>query len=119
MSPASHRPPAPIHLARPDIGEREVELVLQVLRSDVLALGPFAQQFEAAMGAVSGRTHGIACSSGTAGLHMGVRALGIGPGAEVITTPFSFVASANCILYEGATPRFVDIEEESLGLDPD
>ena len=110
--------PSPIPLARPDIGDRELELVTQVLRSDVLALGPFAPRFEAAIAAVAGRQEGIACSSGTAGLHMGVRALGIGKGDEVITTPFSFVASANCVLYERATLRFVDIEEDSLGLDP-
>ncbi|MCI0582982.1 MAG: DegT/DnrJ/EryC1/StrS family aminotransferase [Chloroflexi bacterium] len=109
----------PIALARPDIGERELELVTQVLRSDVLALGPFGPRFETALAAIAGRRHGISCSSGTAGLHMGVRALEIGAGDEVITTPFSFVASANCLLYEGAIPRFVDIEEDALGLDPD
>jgi perosamine synthetase len=108
-----------IPLARPDVGDRELELVTEVLRSDVLALGPFAPRFEAAVAGIAGRREGIACSSGTAGLHMGVRALGIGEGDEVITTPFSFVASANCILYERAVPRFIDIEEDSLGLDPD
>ncbi len=108
-----------IPLARPDIGDREVDLVTQVLRSDVLALGAFAPRFEAMIATLADRREGIACSSGTAGLHMGVRALGIGDGDEVITTPFSFVASANCILYERAFPRFVDIEEDSLGLDPD
>jgi perosamine synthetase len=108
-----------IPLARPDLGDRELELVTQVLRSDVLALGPFAPRFEAAIAAAVDRNEAIACSSGTAGLHMGVRALGIGDGDEVITTPFSFVASANCLLYERATPRFVDIEEDSLGMDPD
>jgi perosamine synthetase len=105
-------------MARPDIGDREIELVTQVLRSDVLALGSFAPRFETELAAMAGRRHGIACSSGTAGLHLGVRALGIGRGDEVITTPFSFVASSNCLLYEGAIPRFVDIEEDSLGLDP-
>jgi perosamine synthetase len=110
--------PRQVPLARPDVGERELELVTQVLQSDILALGPFAPRFEAAIAALSGRREGIACSSGTAGLHLGIRALGIGAGDEVITTPFSFVASANCILYEGATPRFVDIEEDSLGIDP-
>jgi perosamine synthetase len=108
----------PIPLARPDIGAREIDLVLEVLRSDVLALGPFAQRFEAGIAGLAGRRHGVACSSGTAGLHLGVCALGIGDGDEVITTPFSFVASANCLLYERAVPRFVDIEEESLGIDP-
>ncbi|MFI5259571.1 MAG: DegT/DnrJ/EryC1/StrS family aminotransferase [Candidatus Limnocylindrales bacterium] len=113
----SFRPAIP--LARPDIGPRELELVAQVLRSDVLAMGPFTQRFEAGIAAVAGRQAGVACSSGTAGLHLGVRALEISEGDEVITTPFSFVASANCLLYERAIPRFVDIEEDSLGLDPD
>src|SRR6185295_1243765 len=105
-------------MARPDVGDREIELVTQVLRSDVLALGTFAPRFEAELAELAHRRFGISCSSGTAGLHLGVRALGIGRGDEVITTPFSFVASANCLLYEGAIPRFVDIEEDSLGLDP-
>ena len=108
-----------IPLARPDIGQRELELVTQVLGSDVLAMGPFTERFEQGIATLAGRTHGVACSSGTAGLHMAVRALGIEAGDEVITTSFSFVASANCLLYEGAKPVFVDIEEDSLGLDPD
>ena len=108
-----------VPLARPDIGEREIDLVLQVLRSDVLAMGPFTRRFEAALAALAARREGVACSSGTAGLHLGVRALEIGDGDEVITTPFSFVASANCLLYERAVPRFVDIEEDSLGINPD
>ena len=107
-----------IPLAQPSIGPRERELVDQVLTSGILALGPFARDFEDAVASVAGRAHGVACSSGTAGLHMIVRALEIGEGDEVITTPFSFVASANCLLYERAIPRFVDIEEDSLGLDP-
>ena len=119
MTQSSPPPIRRIPLARPDVGARELELVTEVLTSDVLALGPFAPRFEAAVAALAGRREGIACSSGTAGLHMGVRALGIGEGDEVITTPFSFVASANCLLYERAVPRFVDIEEDSLGLDPD
>ena len=119
MTSSPELPRRVIPLARPDIGAREIELVTQVLRSDVLAMGPFTERFEAAIAAVGGRHHGLACSSGTAGLHLGVCALGIGAGDEVITTPFSFVASANCLLYEGAIPRFVDIEEDSLGLDPD
>ena len=118
MTGPSARATRQIPLARPDIGERELELVTQVLRSDVLALGPFAPRFEAGIATLAGRREGIACSSGTAGLHLGLRALGIRAGDEVITTPFSFVASANCILYEGATPRFVDIEADSLGIDP-
>lgn len=119
MANADDSPTRRIPLARPDVGEREVELVTQVLRSDILALGPFAPRFEEAIAAAVGRREAIACSSGTAGLHMGVRALGIGDGDEVLTTPFSFVASSNCLLYERAIPRFVDIEEGSLGMDPD
>jgi dTDP-4-amino-4,6-dideoxygalactose transaminase len=113
------RPVRRIPLAQPWIGERERELVLQVLSSDVLALGHFAERFEEGVAALAGRTFGVACSSGTAGLHMSIRALGIADGDEVITSPFSFVASANCVLYERALPRFVDIDESTLGLDPD
>ncbi len=111
-------PHQPIPLARPDIGPREIELVNEVLASTSLAMGPFTLRFEGLVAALAGRYEGIACSSGTAGLHMVVRALGIADGDEVITTPFSFVASANCMLYERAIPKFVDIEEDSLGLDP-
>jgi dTDP-4-amino-4,6-dideoxygalactose transaminase len=107
-----------VPLARPDVGPRELELVTQVLESGVLALGSFAQRFESDIARLVNRREAIACSSGTAGLHLGVRALGIGEGDEVLTTPFSFVASTNCVLYERAVPRFVDIEEDSLGMDP-
>jgi perosamine synthetase len=115
MTPTSRRIP----LAGPSIGDRERVLVEQVLASGVLALGPFASEFETRIAELAGRRFGVACSSGTAGLHMIVRALGIGDGDEVITTPFSFVASANCLLYERAIPRFVDIEDDRLGIDPD
>jgi len=108
-----------VALARPDIGDREIELVTDVLRSGVLAMGRYTSQFEAGIASQAGRREGIACSSGTAGLHLGVRALDIADGDEVLTTPFSFVASANCLLYERAVPRFVDIEESTLGMDPD
>jgi len=107
-----------IPIAQPDIGESEIEAVTEVLRGDVLALGPRAEAFEEAVAELAGRRYGVACSSGTAGLHMVIAGLGLGEGDEVITTPFSFVASANCILYERAIPRFVDIEEETLGIDP-
>jgi perosamine synthetase len=110
------RPQVP--LARPDVGPLEEALVLEVLRSGTLALGPFAEELEAGIAALAGRRHGVAVSSGTTGLHAALAALGIGPGDEVITTPFSFVASANCIVYQGARPVFVDIEEETLGIDP-
>ena len=119
MSVTAHAAHRSIPLARPNIGSRELELVTEVLTSDVLALGDFARRFEKGIAALAGRGEGVACSSGTAGLHLAVRALEIGEGDEVITTPFSFVASANCLLYERAVPRFVDIEEDSLGIDPE
>ena len=111
--------PRRIPMAQPWIGDRERELVAQVLSSDVLALGRFAETFEERVAALVERKYGVACSSGTAGLHMSIRALGIADGDEVITSPFSFVASANCLLYERAVPRFVDIDEATMGLDPD
>ncbi len=107
-----------IPLAHPVIGDRERELVGQVLDSGVLALGEFADRFESEVAELAGRRYGVACSSGTAGLHMALRALGIGEGDEVITTPFSFIASTSSIMFERATPVFVDIEEDTLGLDP-
>jgi perosamine synthetase len=108
----------PIPLARPEIGEREEELVLEVLRSGRLSLGPMAERFERDFAAWLGVEDAVAVSSGTAALHLGVRALGWGPGDEVVTSPFSFVASANCLLYEGARPVFCDVDPETLDLDP-
>lgn len=119
MSTSGTGPEPRVELARPNIGEEEVRVVTEVLRSGVLSLGPYHREFERMVADLAGRRHAISCSSGTAGLHMAVRALGIGEGDEVLTTPFSFVASANCILYERAMPRFVDIEEESLGMNPE
>jgi perosamine synthetase len=111
--------PDPIPLARPDIGEREQELVLEVLRSGALSLGPMLERFERALAAWLGVGDAVAVSSGTAALHLGVRALGWGRGDEVVTTPLSFVASANCLLYEDATPVFCDVDAETLELDPE
>ena len=107
-----------IPLSRPDIGAREEELVLEVLRSGRLALGPMLSAFEAALAERIGSPHVSAVSSGTAGLHLAIRAAGVRAGDEVITSPFSFVASANCILFEDAKPVFVDIEPETLNIDP-
>lgn len=109
---------APLELARPDITQLEVDLVSRVLQSGMLALGPMAHEFEADAARLAGRRYGVACSSGTAALHIAMLTMAVEPGAEVITTPFSFIASSNCILYAGGTPRFVDIEQETLGLDP-
>ena len=108
----------PIPLARPDLGAREEELALEVLRSGRLSLGPVLERFERDFAAWLGVEDAVAVSSGTAALHLGVRALGWGQGDQVLTTPFSFVASANCLLYEGADPVFCDIDPVTLNLDP-
>ena len=108
----------PIPLARPVMGEREEELALEVLRSGRLSLGPRLGEFERAFAARLGVASTSAVASGTAGLHLSVRAAGIERGDEVVTTPFSFVASANCVLYEGARPVFCDIDRRTLNLDP-
>jgi perosamine synthetase len=108
----------PIPLARPELGPREEELLLEVVRSGTLSLGPKLEQFERDFGRWLGDGYAVAVSSGTAALHLGVRGLGWGEGDEVITSPLSFVASANCLLYEGATPVFCDIDPVKLTLDP-
>jgi dTDP-4-amino-4,6-dideoxygalactose transaminase len=107
-----------IPLAKPEIGVREEELVLAVLRSGRLSLGPVGERFERDFAAWLGAEDAVAVSSGTTALHLGVRALGWGPGDEVLTSPFSFVASANCLLYEGAKPVFCDVDPVTLNLDP-
>ena len=108
----------PIPLARPELGAREEELVLEVLRSGRLSLGPMGERFEREFADWLGVEDAVAVSSGTAALHLGVRALGWGAGDEVLTSPFSFVASANCLLYEGARPVFCDVDPVTLDLDP-
>ena len=110
--------PDPIPLARPELGVREEELALEVLRSGQLSLGPMGPRFERDLAAWLGVEDVVAVSSGTTALHLGVRMLGWGAGDEVVTSPFSFVASANCLLYEGARPVFVDVDEETLNVDP-
>jgi perosamine synthetase len=111
-------PTRSIPLARPYLDGREEELVLEVLRSDSLACGPVAPAFEQAFADRVGTRFAVACSSGTAGLHVALHRLGIGPGDEVITSSFSFVASANVILFERATPVFAEIDERTLNVDP-
>ena len=107
-----------IPLSRPYIGEREEELVLEVLRSGRLSLGPVIERFEEMVAERVGAPYAAAVSSGTAGLHMLCRIAGVGPGDEVITSPLSFVASANCFVLEGAQPVFADIDPRTLNLDP-
>jgi perosamine synthetase len=107
-----------INLSAPWIDERDEELVLEVLRSGWLSLGPTGPRFEAMLADAVGAQHCAAVSSGTAGLHLCMRLVGVGPGDEVITSPYSFVASANCAIYEGATPVFADIDPRTYNLDP-
>jgi perosamine synthetase len=106
-----------IPLARPVIGEAEEQAVLEVLRSRHLSLGPRVPAFEAGFAARVGAPYASAVSSGTAALHLALRAVGVTVGDEVVTSPFSFVASANSILYERARPVFVDIDPVTLNLD--
>ena len=108
-----------IPLAQPVIGEAEEQAVLEVLRSGQLSLGPRVPAFEAAFAERVGARHACAVSSGTTGLHLALRAIGVAAGDEVVTTPFSFVATANAVVYEGATPVFADIDPVTLDLDPD
>jgi perosamine synthetase len=108
-----------INLSGPWIDERDEQLVLDVLRSGHLSLGPTGPRFEAMLAEAVEAPHCAAVSSGTAGLHLCMRVVGVGPGDEVITSPYSFVASANCAIYEGATPVFADIDPRTYNLDPD
>jgi len=105
-------------MSGPDIGPDELEAVAAVLHTPQLSLGPQLRAFEQAIATYVGAAHAVAVSSGTAGLHLAVIAAGVGEGDLVITTPFSFVSSANCILYERAIPVFVDIDPQTLNIDP-
>ncbi len=108
-----------IPLAKPFIDKDDILGVTKVLRSGLLSLGPNISEFEKKFASYIGTKYACAVSSGTAGLHLAVKALGLKNGDEVITTPFSFIASSNCLLYEGVKPVFVDIEENTFNIDPD
>jgi perosamine synthetase len=108
----------PIPLSRPYIDEREEELVLEVLRSGRLSLGPAIDRFEELFAERVGAPYAAAVTSGTAGLHLLAHIAGVGPGDEVITSPISFVATANCFIFEGAEPVFADVDARTLNLDP-
>jgi len=108
-----------IPLARPVLGAQEEAAVIEVLRSGQLSLGPRLSAFEEAFAQRLGVAHACAVSSGTAGLHLALRAVGVGEGDEVVTSPFSFVASANAVLYQHARPVFADIDPVTLNLSPD
>jgi perosamine synthetase len=107
-----------VPLSFPWLDEREEELVTDVLRSGRLSLGPTIDSFEEAFAKVVGSPYAAAVSSGTAGLHLLCVAAGVGPGDEVVTSPYSFVASANCAIYEGATPVFADVDPRTFNLTP-
>jgi perosamine synthetase len=107
-----------INLSAPWIDEHDEERVLEVLRSGWLSLGPTGPRFEALLADAVGAPHCAAVSSGTAGLHLCMRLAGVQAGDEVITSPYSFVASANCAIYEGATPVFAEIDPNTFNLDP-
>jgi dTDP-4-amino-4,6-dideoxygalactose transaminase len=107
-----------IPVSSPDIGPIELDLINQVLRTPYLSMGPMIERFEQAVATYLGVRHAVAVSSGTAGLHLAVIAAGVNEGDTVITTPFSFVASANIILYERAIPIFIDVDSGTGNIDP-
>lgn len=107
-----------IPMSRPDISDLEIKLVADVMRSGRLSIGPTLEEFEALVAKAAGTEHAVGVSSGTAGLFLSLKALGIGPGDEVITTPLSFIASASPIVMCGAKPVFVDVSPKSMNMDP-
>jgi perosamine synthetase len=107
-----------IPLSRPDITDLERRYVMDVLETPYLSIGPKVIEFEKDLAGYAGVKHAIAVNSGTSALHLIVRSLGIGEGDEVITTPFSFIASSNCLLFERAKPVFVDIDPDTFNIDP-
>jgi len=108
-----------IPLSAPLIGDEERSAVPEVLASGMLVQGSRVAELERQFAALVGVPHAVAVSSGTAALHLALIAHGIGPGDEVITTPFTFVASVNCILYTGAMPVFADVEATTFNVDPE
>src|SRR5438309_3266050 len=107
-----------IPMSTPDITAAEREAVLGVLHTPTLALGPRLELFERGVSKYVDAPHAVGVSSGTAGLHLCMIAAGVSDGDLVLTTPFSFVASANCVLYQRARPVFVDIDPQTLTIDP-
>src|SRR6202522_1205966 len=101
------------------IGEDDIQSVVDVLRSDWLTTGPKVGEFEEALAAWIGAKYAVAFSSGTAALHGAAFAAGLKPGDEAITSPLTFAATANCVLYQGARPVFADVSPDTLNLDPD
>nr|WP_269851892.1 DegT/DnrJ/EryC1/StrS aminotransferase family protein [Methanosarcina horonobensis] len=108
-----------IPIAKPLLGKEEIDAVTKVLSSGMIAQGPKVEEFELAFSGYTGCEYSVAVNSGTAALHIALLAHGIGKGDEVITSPFTFIATANSILYTGAKPVFVDIESDTYNIDPD
>lgn len=108
-----------VQLACPDITQREIDAVVEVMKTNVLSIGPKIEEFEKKVANFAGTKYAVAVNSGTSALHLIVKSLNIKEGDEVITTPFTFVASVNCFLFEGATPVFVDIDPQTLNMDLD
>lgn len=108
-----------VQLAKPDIGTKEIDSVVEVMKSGILSIGPKVNEFEKKFEDYLGIKHAVAVNSGTSGLHLLIKSYGIHEGDEVITSPFSFVASANCMLFEGAKPVFTDICPKTLNMDID
>jgi perosamine synthetase len=117
MTAPTPRPPV-IPISKPQFGEEELELLREVLESGFVVQGPKVAQLEREFAELSQTKYAVAVSTGTAALHLALLAHGIGPGDEVITSPFTFIASANSILYTGATPRFVDVLPDTFNIDP-
>ncbi|MBC8060004.1 MAG: DegT/DnrJ/EryC1/StrS family aminotransferase [Clostridiaceae bacterium] len=108
-----------VQLAKPDITQREIDAVIEVMKSGIISIGPKIKEFEKKIATFIGVKYAVAVNSGTSGLHLIVKSLGIGKGDEVITTSFSFVASANCFMMEGAKPVFVDIDPRTFNMNID
>src|ERR1700731_3317211 len=111
--------PTLLPYGRQSVGEDDIRAVVDVLRSDWLTTGPKVEEFEEAFTSFVGSRHAVSFSSGTAALHGCAFAAGLQPGDEAITTPMTFAATANCILYQGATPVFADVSADTLNLDPE
>lgn len=107
-----------VPLSSQDVTEKEIDAVINVLRGDRLSIGPRTEAFEEGCAKAANRKYGIAVNSGTSGLHLCVKSLGLADGDEVLTTPFSFIATTNCLLFERAKPVFVDIDPVSYNMDP-
>src|SRR5580698_295478 len=111
--------PALLPYGRQSIEEDDIQAVVDVLRSDWLTTGPKVAEFEEAFAARIGARYAVSFSSGTAALHGAAFAAGLKPGDEAITTPMTFAATVNCVLYQGATPVFADVSTDTLNLDPE